>query len=107
MLKSFANGTDTNKDAQNDLGASDTQLGSTNIMMKNQNSTKEKNKLLRDMEERNRIVIQLALKVYQDLVGKGKKTFFWLLEDRSLNSLVIFSNHHPQLISAQLIFKSK
>lgn len=72
MLKIFANGTDSNKDAQNDLGASDTQLGSTNIMMRIQNSTKEKNKLLRDTEERKRMVTQLAQKLYEDLLGNDK-----------------------------------
>lgn len=75
MLKIFANATDSNKDAQNDLGASDTQLGSTNIMMRIQNSTKEKTKLLRDTEERKRIVTQLEQKLCQDLVGR-EKIFF-------------------------------
>lgn len=76
MLKIFANVTASNEDAQNDLGASNSQLGSTNIIMRIQNSTKEKNKLLRDTEEGKRIVTQSAQKLYQDLVERGKTNFF-------------------------------
>lgn len=75
MLKIFANGTDTNKDAQNDLGASDTQLGSTNIMMKNQNSTKEKKQITQRHggEEQNSNTI--GTKGLSGFSGKGQKNF--------------------------------
>lgn len=74
MLKIFANSTDTNKDAQNDLGASDTQLGSTNIMMKNQNSTQEKQITQRHGgEEQNSNTI--GTKGLSGFSGKGQKNF--------------------------------
>lgn len=45
MIKISANDTDSNKDGQNCLSASDTQLGSTNIMIRIQNRTKDKKQM--------------------------------------------------------------
>lgn len=45
MIKISANDTDSNKDGQNYLSASDTQMGSTNVMIRIQNRTKEKKQM--------------------------------------------------------------